>query len=175
MVLLYKPGLADNPELVGELDKFKMSSVTTSLTFLSFLFFFRSISSDCFNKDSSSDRLILRILQMSLTALNTTEEKLTFSLTVFMFGKRSRSILCWGVKSSLASACTPHLSRVQWVFSSQHFFLSLFPLPSSPRQPALRDGGRVLSPPPPALAAPPGSFALRPPRTPGNKSTQGEG
>lgn len=35
-----------------------MSSVTGSLLFLSFFFFFLSASSDCFNKESSSDRLI---------------------------------------------------------------------------------------------------------------------
>ena len=36
----------------------------------------------------------LRALQMSLTALKTTVEKLTRSRTVFMFGRRRRSILC---------------------------------------------------------------------------------
>lgn len=66
----------------------------------------------------------LRALQMSLTALKTTAEKLTRSRTVFMFGRRRRSILCWGVKTSFASAWTPHLSRVQCVFRSQQCFCS---------------------------------------------------
>lgn len=66
----------------------------------------------------------LSTLQISATALNTTAEKLTRSRTVLALGRRRRSILCCGVKRSLASAWTPHLSRVQWVFRSQQRFCS---------------------------------------------------
>lgn len=50
--------LPGNPEFTGELHRFKISSVAGSLLFLSFFFFFLSVPSDCFNKESSSDRLI---------------------------------------------------------------------------------------------------------------------
>nr|pir HTF4a 5'-region hypothetical 13K protein - human [Homo sapiens] len=40
MVLLYKPGLTDEPEAVGELSRFRISSIMGSLLFLSFFFFF---------------------------------------------------------------------------------------------------------------------------------------
>lgn len=39
MVLLYKPGLTGEPELVEELSRFRMSSITGSLLFFSFFFF----------------------------------------------------------------------------------------------------------------------------------------
>lgn len=66
----------------------------------------------------------LSTLQISATALNTTAEKLTRRRTVLALGRRRRSILCWGVKRRLASAWTPHLSRVQCVFRSQQRFCS---------------------------------------------------
>lgn len=83
-----------------------------------------SLPSSAKCKGHGASRYSLRVLQMSLTALNTTAEKLTRSLTVFRFGRRRRSILCCGVKTSFASAWTPHLSRVQCVFRSQQCFCS---------------------------------------------------
>lgn len=67
---------------------------------------------------------LLKVLQMSETALKTRSEKLTFTFTYFMLGSCSRSSLCCGVNWSLASAWIPYLSRVQCVFRSHVFFLS---------------------------------------------------
>lgn len=67
---------------------------------------------------------LLKVLQMSETALKTRSEKLTLTFMCFMLGSCRRSSLCWGVKRSRASAWIPYLSRVQWVFSSHVFFFS---------------------------------------------------
>lgn len=67
---------------------------------------------------------LLKVLQMSDTALKTRSEKLTLTFMCFMLGSWRRSSLCCGVKSSLASAWMPYLSNVQWVFSSHVFFFS---------------------------------------------------
>lgn len=67
---------------------------------------------------------LLKVLQMSDTALKTRSEKFTFTFTYFMLGSCSRSSLCWGVNSSLASAWMPYLSKVQCVLSSQVLFFS---------------------------------------------------
>lgn len=129
-----------------------MSIMSSSVSLvLSFLFFFFG-SSGGFKRDSSSDLLmskmneyahghhknfllilyhyiiifihLLSILQISATDLKTTVEKLTVSLTVFILGSCRHRALCWGVKRRSASAWTPYLSSVQWVFSSQQFFFS---------------------------------------------------
>ena len=67
---------------------------------------------------------LLKVLQMSDTALKTRSEKLTLTFMCFMLGSWRRRSLCCGVKSSLASAWMPYLSNVQWVFNSHVFFFS---------------------------------------------------
>lgn len=67
---------------------------------------------------------LLKVLQMSDTALKTRSEKFTLTFMCFMLGSCRRSSLCWGVNSSLASAWMPYLSSVQCVFSSHVFFFS---------------------------------------------------
>ena len=67
---------------------------------------------------------LLKVLQMSDTALKTRSEKLTLTFMCFMLGSWRRRSLCCGVKSSLASAWMPYLSNVQWVFSNHVFFFS---------------------------------------------------
>lgn len=73
---------------------------------------------------SRSSRYSLKVLQMSDTALKTLSEKFTFTFTYFILGSWSLSSLCWGVNCSLASACIPYLSKVQWVLRSQVLFFS---------------------------------------------------
>lgn len=67
---------------------------------------------------------LLKVLQMSDTALKTRSEKLTLTFMCFMLGSCRRSSLCCGVKRSLASAWMPYLSSVQWVLRSHVFFFS---------------------------------------------------
>lgn len=64
-------------------------------------------------KPNQPARYLLKVLQMSETALKTLSEKLTFTFTYFMLGSCRRSSLCCGVNCSLASAWIPYLSSVQ--------------------------------------------------------------
>lgn len=66
----------------------------------------------------------LSILQMPITVWKTELEKQARSLRVMPLGRPSLRGLCWGMKTSRASAWMPYLSRVQAVRSSHRCFCS---------------------------------------------------
>lgn len=75
-------------------------------------------------KKAKKKKTLPSILQMPITVWKTGLEKQARSFRIIPLGRPSLTGLCWGMKTSRASAWTSHFSRVQAVFSSHRCFCS---------------------------------------------------
>lgn len=75
-------------------------------------------------KNGRTEKNSLSNLQMPITVWKAGLEKQARSLRVMPLGRPSFRGLCWGMKSSRASAWMPYFSRVQVVRSSHRCFCS---------------------------------------------------